>query len=268
VRQASLPMYNLSEMAVVNEAFWSALRKKLLSKGLSIGDVEFDIGRPPVPDTFGEEVYITQLCGYPFMTRFADQGSLLGSPSYAFPGCVGATHVAYFLVRDSDPATSLQDMRGRIFGCNSLLSNSGMNLARLAIARIAEGRPFFSAVRMTGGHNASLDRLADGSIDVCSIDCVTWGFFQKFRREKAARFRVLGETPRSPTLPFVTSAATPSRDRQALADALREFTADPATADVRDSLNLTDIVDVDISVYARVLDYELEAAKLGYAAIH
>jgi hypothetical protein len=66
----------------------------------------------------------------------------------------------------------------------------------------------------------------------------------------------------------VTSAATPSRDRQALADALREFTADPATADVRDSLNLTDIVDVDISVYARVLDYELEAAKLGYAAIH
>jgi ABC-type phosphate/phosphonate transport system substrate-binding protein len=255
-------------MAAVNLAFWSALRKKLLSKGLSIGDVEFDVGRPPVPDTFDEGVYFTQLCGYPFMTRFANQGSLLGSPSYAFPGCVGATHIAYFLVREGDPATSLPDMRGRIFGCNSLMSNSGMNLPRLAIARIAEGRAFFSAVLMTGGHNASLDRLADGSIDVCSIDCVTWGFFEKFRPETAARFRILGETPRSPTLPFVTSAATASRDRQALADALHEFMGDPATVDIRDSLNLIDIVDVDTSVYARVLDYELEAAKLGYAAIH
>ena len=261
-------MYNLTEVAVANEAFWSALRKKLLGKGLGIGDVEFDKGRLPVPDTFGEGVYFSQLCGYPFMTRFANQGSLLGSPSYAFPGCVGATHVAYFLVREGDPATSLQDMRGRIFGCNSLLSNTGMNLPRLVIARIAEGRAFFSAVRMTGGHNASLDRLLDESIDLCSIDCVTWGFFQKFRPEMAARFRVLGETPRSPTLPFVTSVATASRDRQALADALREFMADPATADIRDSLNLTDIVDIDISVYARLLDYELEAAKLGYAAIH
>src|SRR5882672_2474368 len=261
-------MYNLTEVAVANEAFWSAVRKKLLSKGLSIGDVEFDKGRLPVPDTFGEGVYFSQLCGYPFMTRFANQGSLLGSPIYAFPGCVGATHIAYFIVREGDPATSLQDMRGRIFGCNSLLSNTGMNLPRLVIARIAEGRAFFSAVRMTGGHNVSLDRLLDESIDLCSIDCVTWGFFQKFRPEMAARLRVLGETPRSPTLPFVTSAATANRDRQALADALREFMADPATADIRDSLNLTDIVDVDTSVYARLLDYELEAAKLGYPAIH
>ena len=254
-------------MAGYYEAFWSALRTRLLGKALNISDVQFDGGRPPVPDTLGEDVYFTQLCGYPFMTRFADQGRLLGAPGYVFPGCIGATHVAYFVVRASEPAMDLQEMRGRIFGCNSLLSNSGMNLPRLSIARIAEGKPFFSEVRMTGGHTASLDRLADKSIDLCSIDCVTWGFFEKCRPGAAARFRVIGETSRSPTLPFVTSVATSSRDRQGLMDSLREFVLDPKTADIRDALNLTDIVDVDQSVYAHVLDYELEAAQLGYADI-
>jgi ABC-type phosphate/phosphonate transport system substrate-binding protein len=268
VRQASLPMYNFPETASATEAFWSALKKKLLVKGISVGDIQFDNGRPPVPDTFGEGVYFSQLCGYPFMTRFANQGSLLGAPSYAFPGCIGATHLAYFVVRDDDPATSLQGLRGRIFGCNSLLSNSGMNLPRLSIARIAEGKSFFAEVKMTGGHIASLDRLADGSIDLCSIDCVTWGFFEKFRPEAAARFRLIGETPPSPALPYVTSAATTSRDRQALTEALHEFMADPTTSDIRHALNLVEIVDVDTSVYAGLLDYEMEAAKLGYAAIH
>jgi ABC-type phosphate/phosphonate transport system substrate-binding protein len=53
-------------------------------------------------------------------------------------------------------------------------------IARLSLARIASGKPFFSSVVMTGGHVASLERLGDRSIDVCSIDNVTWGFFRKF----------------------------------------------------------------------------------------
>jgi ABC-type phosphate/phosphonate transport system substrate-binding protein len=260
-------MYNLSEMVEANEAFWSMLRQRLLDRGLDIEDVQFDMERPPVPDTFGPDIYFTQLCGYPFMTRFANQGALLGAPVYAFPGCTEATHVAFFIVRSEESAKSVEEMRGRIFGCNSLFSNSGMNLPRLSIARIANGRPFFSAVHMTGGHGASLDRLAEGAIDLCSIDCVTWGFFEKFRPTIARQFRIIGETPRSPALPFVTSAATSIQDQKAMVGGLREMMLDPATSSVRNALNLTGIIEVDPSIYQRLIDFQSEAATLGYAAI-
>ena len=47
---------------------------------------------------------------------------------------------------------------------------------------------------MTGGHVASLERLGDRSIDVCSIDNVTWRLFSKFRPVAAERYRILDET--------------------------------------------------------------------------
>lgn len=121
----------------------------------------------------GPEVVFTQICGYPLFKRYRDQGRMLASPCYDFPGCDGPTHRAYFMVRADDAARSLEEMRGRIFGCNSLLSNSGMNLPRLSLAQIAGGKPFSSVV-MTGGLIPSLDRLIDRTIDACSIDNVTW----------------------------------------------------------------------------------------------
>ena len=109
----------------------------------------------------------------------------------------GSTHRAFFMVRADDPGRAcLEDLRGRIFGCNSLLSNSGMNLPRLSLARIAGGKPFFSSVVMTGGHVASLERLDDGRIDICSIDNVTWGFFEKVPPD---RCQTVSDTRRDPT---------------------------------------------------------------------
>src|ERR1700691_333517 len=101
---------------------------------------------------------------------------MLATPHYALPGSAGSTPRAFFMVRADDSDECLEDLRRRIFACNSLLSNSGMNLPRLSLARIAGGKPFFSSVVMTGGHVASLERLDDGRIDICSIDNVTWGF--------------------------------------------------------------------------------------------
>lgn len=267
MRRASLPMYHFAETAAADEAFWGALRQRLAQRGLEVGDVSFDLGRLPVPDDIGAEVYFTQVCGFPLLTRFSGQGRILAAPAYALPGCDGATHVAFFMVRADDPATGLADMRGRIFGCNSLGSNSGMNLPRLSIARIADGRPFFAAVSFTGGHAASLDRLAEGSIDLCSIDCVTWGLYEKLRPTAARRFRVLGETPRSPSLPYVTSIATPVRDQQGLRDGLHDIMNDPATADIRDTLCLAGLTDLDESAYTPVVDYQAEAARLGYPVL-
>jgi ABC-type phosphate/phosphonate transport system substrate-binding protein len=266
-RTASLPMYALPEMEAANSAFWAALKHRLHARGVDTAGIKLDREKDPVPPGIGPRIFFTQTCGYPLFKHYREQALLLAAPHYAMPGCVGSTHRAFFMVRADDAAERLEDLRGRIFGCNSLLSNSGMNLPRLSLARIAGGKPFFSSVVMTGAHVASLERLDEGSIDICSIDNVTWGFFKKFRPSAAERFRVLDETPSSPSLPFITSINTTESEAVAIAEALHEIMGDPHTANMRGILELAALSVPDIAAYERLAEYEREAADLGFPEI-
>jgi len=266
-KQASLPMYNLPEMQDSNEAFWQALRERIAARGLDAYGVDFDPGRRPVPDGIGSEVLLTQICGYPLFKHFRGQGIMLATPCYAMRGCEGPNHSAFFMVRIDEPGQRLEDFRGRVFGCNSLKSNSGMNLPRLSLARIAKGRPLFREVLLTGGHVQSLERLIDGTIDLCSIDCVTWGFIERFRPELAKRVRVLEATVPSPSLPFATAAATPSDEVAVLRAALDDLFGDPGKVAVCAALAITRIEHLPDSAYAILASYEDEATALGYPEI-
>ena len=150
-------------------------------------------------------------------------------------------------------------MRERVFGCNSVHSNSGMNLPRLSLARVAGGTPFFARVAWTGGHLASLRALQAGDIDLCSVDCVTWGLACRHAPHLADGLRVLAWTEPSPCLPFVTSAAASATDAGALSAALQGAT-DPA-------LFLQGVSHVGAAAYDVLADYEVEARQLGYGSL-
>ena len=250
-RTASLPMYVFPALAAAHGAFWDRLRA-----GLPDAPERLDLSRRPVPDGIGPEVLFTQVCGFPLFRRYRGQAVILGTPCYDLEGCDGPTHRAAFIVRAADPAGGLEAMRGRVFGCNSVHSNSGMNLPRLSLARIAGGAPFFRRVAWTGGHLASLRALRVGDIDLCSVDCVTWGLARLHAPELTEDLRVLAWTEPSPCLPFVTSTATGAAEAGALRAALRGA-SDPA-------LRLLGVPDGDAAAYAVLADYEAEAARLGY----
>jgi ABC-type phosphate/phosphonate transport system substrate-binding protein len=261
---ACLPMYCLPEMEAANSAFLAALRRRLRAKGIEAAKTSFSSNHGAVSDSIGPGIFFTQICGYPLFKHYRDQYRVLATPHYAMPGCVGSSHRAFIVVRADDPAERLEGLRGRIFGCNSLLSNSGMNLPRLSLARIAGGSPFFSSVVMTGAHIESLERLDEGSIDACSIDNVTWGFFKKFRSMAAERYRILAETVASPSLPFVTSVNTTEADAVSLTETLYDIMNDPKIAHIREVLELTGLSVPDVAAYRRLAEYEREAAELGY----
>lgn len=266
-RTASLPMYCLPEMAAANAALWTALQRGLCAKGVETADIELSSGGCAVPEGVAPGVFFTQMCGYPLFKHYRDRGRVLATPHYAIAGCVGSTHRAFFMVRRDDPAECLEDMRGRVFGCNSVSSNSGMNLPRLSLARIAGGRPFFSSVVVTGGHVASLERLAESSIDLCSIDNVTWGYFETFRPVASERYRILDETVSSPSLPYVTAVNTSDFEAAAIAETLQEIMDDPRTADLREALSLAGVSTPDVDAYERLAELEREAADLGFPEI-
>lgn len=263
-RLASLPIYGLPEMRAANARFWAAMRGLLVDAGLADVPETLTVERGPVPARLEPELLFSQTCGYPLETVFKGQAIRLGAPVYDAPGCDGPTHRAFFVVRADSPAQRLADLQGGVFLLNSPVSNSGMNLPRRALAAIAGGKPFFRRVIETGGHLASLDRLLCGAGDLASIDCVTFAFWRRHRPEAAARVRVLGETPPSPAIPFVTSVATPPATIALLRRALFTLGSAPRYAAVRDGLLIAGIAEVPDAAYRELLDYEREAAELGY----
>jgi ABC-type phosphate/phosphonate transport system substrate-binding protein len=263
----SLPMYALPEMEAANSAFLAALRRRLRVKDFDGVQVASGGNLGAVPSGSRSGVLFTQMCGYPLFKHYRNQYRMLATPHYALPGCVGSRHRAFFMVRADDPAERLNDLRGRVFGCNNLSSNSGMNLPRLSLARIAAGNPFFSSVVTTGAHVTSLQYLVERVIDVCPIDSVTWGFFEKFCPVAAERYRILDETVSSPCLPFVTSVDTAPSEVTALGEVLYELMSDPELSHVREVLELSELSVPDVDAYEGLAQYEREAAELGFPEI-
>jgi ABC-type phosphate/phosphonate transport system substrate-binding protein len=264
---ASLPMYNLPEMREANAAFWRALSEELSAEGVGALPTALDFARPPVPKEIGDDVLFTQTCGYPLQTIYRAQHQLLAVPTYDAPGCGDATHCAFILVREDSPYRRLEDLRGSTFALNSRHSNSGMNLPRLLLAPIADGKPFFGAIVETGGHGPSIERIKAGDADCASIDNMTYVFMQDFRPAFVQGLRVLAQTSSSPAIPFVTSAMTRPREVAALRAALLRVGSDSRHRPVLRPLRIKAISPADPDAYRALMDYERQAAEMGYPQI-
>lgn len=261
--RASLPMYNLPEMRSANAAFWEALRQELANRGARVPAM-LELDRKPVPVEIEPDTLFTQVCGYPLQTIYCGQAALVGAPVYAVNHCDGPTHAGVFVVHRNSAFRTVADLRGCRFVFNSVHSNSGMNLPRRAIADIARGRRFFGSVTETHSQPANIERVARGEADATCVDCVTYAFFCRHRPQLGDMTRLLAATPPSPSIPFVTSSASPDGLREQLQAALFAVARDPAWRDVRAGLMLRDIVPVELASYTVQLRYEREAAELGY----
>lgn len=265
--RVSLPMYNLPEMRAVNTAFWQAMRAELALRGLEgLPDApEFD--RPPVPGCIEAETLFSQVCGWPLQTIYAGQARLLGVPAYAAPHCDGPTHAGVFIVGAESRFTTLADLRGCAFAFNSVHSNSGMNLPRRALAALGARAPFFASCIETHSQPGNIERVAKGEVDATCVDCVTYAFFQRHRPAVAEHTRILAATASTPSIPFVTAAATPEPMVTALQAALFRVARAPRWAAARAGLMLADILPPDPAAYAAQLACTQEAAALGYPVL-
>jgi ABC-type phosphate/phosphonate transport system substrate-binding protein len=263
---ASLPMYDLPGMRAANQALWAALAALLRRDGHDVPDVlEDDDG--PVPGRSFEGVLFTQTCGYPLQTMHRGQLNLLATPSYEAPGCGVMTHRAFIVVRDEHEVFTPEDLRGSRFALNAIHSNSGMNLPRRLFAPLAREGRFFGDIIETGSHAGSLKALLHYEADVASIDCVTWALVGDYAPEILRDLRIIAQTAISPTLPFVTDAATSPALAAALQRALLKIGAEPDYSDVRAGLRLASIGTASAAAYAGVLGHEQAARDAGYPVL-
>lgn len=266
-RIAALPMYDFPELRDAHDAFWSALSRRLIEAGveetpprLTRHMDHFDTWRHP-------SLLFGQGCEYPLAEYFAESIRLVATPRYTAPGCDGTTYRSAIVVHAESPAASLEDLRHGRCAVNEITSNSGMNLLRASIAPLANGARFFGSVLFSGSHRKSVDMVAGGEADVAAVDCVSLAHFRRFDPSAASRLRVLDWTPASPSLPFITAAATDDTTLQILRSSLAAVLADPRLDSIRDLLFLEGAgLEPDPS-FTQVLRVKHRATESGYAVL-
>jgi ABC-type phosphate/phosphonate transport system substrate-binding protein len=268
MRLASLAMYTTHPpLAAATDALWAFIRDGLQQAGLP--DVPQALDKSVAYDEawLRPDLLLAQTCGFPYVKRLRGRVRLVATPVYDLPGCDGPTTRSFVVVHKSSDARSLADARGFIAAINDPGSNSGANLFRAAVAPVARGSRFFSAVVETGGHLASIDAVASGRADIAAIDCVTFGNTLRFEPSRLSDVRVLSETESGPGLPFVTHADTPDEELAAMRRVLALVETTPVLADSRDTLSLRRFDVLGDNDYERLAALERQAIALGYPLI-
>jgi ABC-type phosphate/phosphonate transport system substrate-binding protein len=193
------------------------------------------------------------------MHEFAGRLTLVATPCYAAPGCVGPNYRSYFVVRADDRRTSLAEYAGAAAAINSEHSHSGFNILRWRVAR--EGRsPFFACVERTCGHEASIEAVRSGRSDLAAIDCVTFALLRRYRPSATESVRILEESPLAPGLPYVTAAGATGQESACLRRALADTLADRSLAAVRDALLLLGAEELSLAHYEAIRAFAREGA--------
>jgi ABC-type phosphate/phosphonate transport system substrate-binding protein len=264
---ASLLMYDRPDVVQrANDALWIALRDRLRSRGLDVPDA---LDRSGSHDSYWlrPDLVFGQTCGYPYVEELKGRVRLVATPVFRYAGGKGARRASFIVVRQDDPARSIADLKGKRAAINDWLSNSGMNLLRIAVAPHANGGDFFSDVVVSGGHMMSIAAIREGRADVAAVDSITWGLHERHAPETVAGIKIIGETPMGPGLPYITRLATSDADIAALQEALSEVIADPANAETLATLGLTGIELFSDAEYAELEGFRDEARKLGYPKV-
>lgn len=262
--QISLPMYDLPCVEKATNAWSDGLARALRREGVSEAPTRLTRGKPVEDLWRSPDLLLSQTCGYPLLTEFADDLSLLLTPIYRTPGCEGSGYRSFVIVREDNQAKSLEEMRGARCVINNWHSQSGMNVLRREVAPFACGGSFFSEIIVSGKHSDSIALIAAGEADVAAIDCVTYGLMARHDPTSVDAVRVLAETQIAPSLPYVTRHDASAETQRRITAALYLAAEDPDLVTVREDLMLDSFVALSLADYAVMTAMATEAAALGY----
>lgn len=264
---ASFYMHELPMTLPAHDALWAAVARRLRALGVDGVPTTLQRSEDLMGTWLAEDLMLGTTCGYPYVTQLRGHVGLIGAPIYRWPGCNGALHRSFVIVREDSPIRSLAECRGTRFAMNTTDSNSGMNLARAVFAPLVRDGGFFGEIIQSGAHLSSLAMVRTGSADVAAIDCVVHGIAAHHDPALIAGTRILAETPPTPCLPFIISRRLAESHGAAVKAALAEAIADPSLTLVHRDLGLIGLADVTDEDYEVVLDYERAAEARGYPAL-
>ena len=259
---AALPMYHSNPSRV--EAFWLEISEKLRESPSVYAPPELAWPDDLMKHWQRKDLLISQSCGYPLVTELKDKVLVVGTFHYRAPGCDGYMCRSQLVVRDNDPAKTLNDLRGRRVAYNGTDSQSGYNSLRALVAPLSRNGKFFNESIETGSHQKSVMAVRDGLADIASLDCVSFSGFMKYAPEVTRGIRVLCQSAPYPGLPLITSVDAPDEVLAALRAALKWATHEPHLTQIREDIFISEFEPLEFSDYQICADMRDSAILLGY----
>jgi ABC-type phosphate/phosphonate transport system substrate-binding protein len=250
--------YDLPELQDANAIFEKAVLARLAPFGLDFAPVH-DAGDTSV----WTKTLLGQACGYHYASGLRGQAALVSTPRYRTRRGEGPFVRSAVLIRSTDKADGLIDLRGAILAVDARDLGS-QNLLRAEVAPLASGQMFFKAVHAEPSILAPIEAVVEGRASAALIDAVSLTHLQKHRPGLAGKLRLLTWTSRAPAAPFLTSAKASLQLVAALRGALTDATRDPSLAEVRKELLLEEFVSLPDAHYRALVHFQQMAESQGY----
>jgi hypothetical protein len=240
---ASLPMYDLPEIAPVTDRYWALIRDALRDHGIAAPDALDRSVAFHAPWT-DPELLLSQTCGMPFRTKLKGRVTLVATPDFGLPDVPPGHYVSRLIARADDPRGLAELVQGTMAYSNpDSQSGWGAGLNHLAAVGLSP-----RDLTETGGHAGSLKAVSEGRADYAFCDAVTFALFERHRAGAVTGLRTVAITEPTPGLPYITALGRdPAPIRAALAEAVGTLAAHD-----RDALMLKGIVDIPEAIYLAV----------------
>jgi len=241
------------------QALFGYLYRSLSLPASTAFDIRFDNA---ANDLHNPNLYLGHTCGYPFWKGFFKTHEVITVPEFSIAGCSGADYSSWIVVRASDSRKSLGDFRDSIAVVNCHDSNSGMNVFRHEVSRVAAGACFFREVKISGSHLNSLSMIQNGIADIAAIDAITFGLAKRSGQIDSSMFKILLQTRSTPGLPFIAHRQS-SLDAKHIASTLNEGLAHLSQEGFA-QLPIRQFSSVEGEQYHQIMELEEAAIHLGY----
>jgi ABC-type phosphate/phosphonate transport system substrate-binding protein len=213
-------MYPFEHLRPSWERLWDDVRARL-----PFAAPPLDWNTDPDDASKRDDLVLGQTCGWPLVTDLASLVHVVGTFDYAVDDAIDGTYRSVLVTSlDAELAEILPDILHRPdlrVAVNAPQSLSGwISLQSVALAHGVT----LDDVVWTGAHARSLEAIRAGQCHLAAIDAVSWSFLDH------AGLRVVGQCPRIPCLPLVTSRSSSLAVVDELRGALASAVSDPAAA--------------------------------------
>lgn len=196
------------------------------------------------------EVDATLMCSGPFL----DAQEEFGAQALVIPQVRGETvYRSYIIVRKESPYRNFADLRGKVFALTDPLSNTGKLFPDyLTVQAGSNMKRYFGRTFFTGGHDNSIEAVAEGLADGAAVDSLIWESLARKGADPAARTRVMLRSPPFGIPPVAVNPNLPKPMKERLRKTLLEMHRDPEGAAILSRLGFDRFVAAETAIYDSV----------------
>lgn len=206
------------------------------------------------------EVDLAFVCTSAYVAGHRDFGmKLLAAPQ------VGGDSVyySYLIVRADSPATSMADLRGKVFAFTDPMSNTGWLYPTYLTQQLGESpKTFFHHTFFTYSHDDAIRAVAAGLADGANVDSLVYDFTVARDAELAAKTKIIHRSPPFGSPPVVINPNLSPKLQAELETLLLELDDHPEGRQVLDSMGVDRFVVVDDTAYDSVRELEQQVGPL------